>query len=669
MAVLRLPVALALALALAVVAPRTVRAGPSSRRPTAPPRAPQPARPSAMRRAACAAGARRCRAAWPAPVAAELRVGVPAGVPAQRWCYTKPPCALDAALALAGAYCRAAAVSVCAAACIGSGRMQAAMGCSRSPIRRKPGCARASYHNTACTGTHGIARAGAPSAQASASRSLKQGGVNQWGRPNNQCAMMPLMGPLQAMPAGYVPCTGNYPGPPCPACNTALPLAPVPIPANWGTPGSPSYVNPLQIPCTPPPGTPAFAMSWYRNGPTSVCPAGSSCYQCNVPPSAPPSNRNAPGSPGFVYGQFGQAWPGSTPCVYPTAPGSPALPFGINTNLCGGAGQQPCPMCQAVSSSTGLSPAPCVIQPGFFTCSNNGVTTSPTPVPLASPPPPPPPSPSPPPHVYTSSRLQVWSHPFNKFLGPGNSNPHKTGPFTSTSTDSTTRASQNRFITTTTTDATQVNTGNGHIKSQWTSTTSTETRHPTTKTFFTAFPSTTDLPVPTDASVPPAPPVCAGDQLQVQQVGSKNMCMSVRGSVSNGVFTVKPSKRPVVATRCSANSPNQRFTWVPTAQGGELIHTASKMAVSLVPSITGGVKNNAAVTVVSSNTGLAQEWLWENPATGGVIRSMLDQEFEITSTKVKGTSPVGTPVHMWHLTKALPLGAPSGEWAAVCVAN
>ena len=279
----------------------------------------------------------------------------------------------------------------------------------------------------------------------------------------------------------------------------------------------------------------------------------------------------------------------------------------------------------------------------------------------------PPPAPSPPAPVDKSSALKQWAHQFNKWIGPGQNNPHNNGA-SSTSTETTAQGTQSRYISTTTTDAAQANTGNGHIQRQWTTTTE-ATEHQITNKNIITFPSTEDLPVPTDASVPPAPPVCTGNQLQVQQVGSNNMCKAVQGSMSNGVFTVKPLKRPGVAMRCSANSPNQRFTWVPTAQGGELIHTASKMAVSLVPSITGGVKNNAAVTVVSSHTGLAQEWVWENPATGGVIRSMLDQEFEITSTKVKGKSPVGMPVHMWHLTKALPLGAPSGEWAAVCVAN
>jgi hypothetical protein len=272
--------------------------------------------------------------------------------------------------------------------------------------------------------------------------------------------------------------------------------------------------------------------------------------------------------------------------------------------------------------------------------------------------------------VYTSSPLKQWAQQFSKWVGPGHNNPHLiNNGASSTSTETTALATQTRYISTTTTEETQVNTGNGHIKHQWTTTSTDDVKHPVINTNILTFPSTEDLPVPTDSSVSPAPPVCTGEQLQVQQVGSKNMCMAVQGALSNGVFTVKPLKRPVVAMKCSSNSPNQRFTWVPTAQGGELIHSASKMAVSLVPTITGGVKNNAAVTVVSSNTGLAQEWLWENPATGGVIRSVLDQEFEITSTKVKGKSPVGMPVHMWHLTKALPLGAPSGEWAAVCVAN
>jgi hypothetical protein len=41
---------------------------------------------------------------------------------------------------------------------------------------------------------------------------------------------------------------------------------------------------------------------------------------------------------------------------------------------------------------------------------------------------------------------------------------------------------------------------------------------------------------------------------------------------------------------------------------------------------------------------------------------------EITASTKTGKSAVGLPIHMWHLKKALPLGAPKGEWVATCVA-
>jgi len=109
------------------------------------------------------------------------------------------------------------------------------------------------------------------------------------------------------------------------------------------------------------------------------------------------------------------------------------------------------------------------------------------------------------------------------------------------------------------------------------------------------------------------------------------------------------------------------MTWlrqVPS-KGGELIHVASQMALSLRDSSP--VEKNDAVTVVSTNVGLGQEWVWENPQTGGVIRSALNQNFEITQT-VKNRMPAGG-IHMWHMKKALPSGAPNGQWAAVCISN
>ena len=520
-----------------------------------------------------------------------------------------------------------------------------------------------------------------PRAQTSAARSLLQD--------KPKCFVGPYVGgPFTTpalIPVGYEACpppNPNFPFtppagcPPCPTSGYAMQPVPISVLSNYrGT----------VPPCTLPPGVPSSA---YPN--VVPCPYGSSCYVCNIAeprtiPGLPPPEWTKP-----YYKTMGMSsmWVGVTPCLYPTVPGSPpagppSSPLGgINGGNCGRPNSPPCQTCQAVSSTTGMSPGSCEIQPGFLSCTNqnlgtctklpNGACVYPAPLPPPPPPlPPPPPSPPPPPPpLYISSPLKQLTQQFRKWIGPGQNNPHLiNNGASSTSTETTAQGTETRWISTSTTEEAQANTGKGHIRNQWT--TSTEvSEHPITHKNIITFSSTENLPVPTDASVSPAPPICAGDQLQVTKVGSNhdNMCMGVLGGMSNGVFTVKPLKRPIVLMECSANSPNQRFTWVPTAQGGELVHTASKMAVSLVPSITGVVNNNAAVTVVSSNSGLAQEWLWENPATGGVIRSVLDQEFEITRME-KGDSPVGLPVHMWHLSKSLPSGAAYGQWAAVCLPN
>jgi hypothetical protein len=280
----------------------------------------------------------------------------------------------------------------------------------------------------------------------------------------------------------------------------------------------------------------------------------------------------------------------------------------------------------------------------------------------------PPPSPSPPPPtVYVSAPpVKIASQHFQKVVGPGHDNPHAiNNGASSTSTETTATGAVNNYLETTTTDATQVNTGNGHVVSQTTTTTTDTIGHPVTNTIINDFTSTSDMP-PDDTPILPGTPVCDSSALLVQ-LNTQNMCLHVMGALSNGVFNVKSTLlRPVVTMWCSPTSPNQRFTWVPRAQGGQLVHIASNLALSL--NITAPVKNNARVGVLSINTGTSQKWVWENPTTGGVIRSAVNQNFEVTNAKKRGKPTVALPVKMWHLNKTMPSGGPTGQWQSNCVA-
>ena len=290
-----------------------------------------------------------------------------------------------------------------------------------------------------------------------------------------------------------------------------------------------------------------------------------------------------------------------------------------------------------------------------------------SPPPSPSPPPPPPPSPSPPPPtVYTSSpHVKVNSQQFKKTIGHGVNNPHLiNNGATSTSTETTEHGTVTHYHMTTTTDGTQVNTGNGHIVHQTTTTTEAE-GHPVTNTFVRKPPT---LPSTSDESVIlPGVPVCGDSLFVIKLVNStaEGVCLNVLGAVSsNGLFTVKStSKRPVTTEMCSNKSPNQLFSWAPTATGGKLVHAASKLVLSLADNAV-PVVDNAVVTVLASATGLQQEWVWKMPKTGGVIRSALDQNTEITSQS--STNSAGLPVRMWHLKTSLPSGSPTGQWAAGC---
>ena len=398
------------------------------------------------------------------------------------------------------------------------------------------------------------------------------------------------------------------------------------------------------------------------------CPGGKyvpNCYSGGSPPSCVtcPANFYCPSTLGSLgsNGIFG--------------PGNSRLPAAIKN------GPQACPA-GTTSPAGSDSASDCVSLPPPPSPS------PPPPPPSPSPPPPPSPSP-PPPTVYTNTRVAVGSQPFNGKVIGGPTTVLSNNGATSSSTETTASGSVNKFVTTTTTDTN--GNGQGQVHHQSTTTDTTFIGQRVLGQRFNMPPPATTVPSPVpgkdyeqpadygtmiptdvnpstsdDAPVQPGPPICSGSQVLVQLKGPTNQCMYVSGSVTNGVFAVKTSMgRPVVLKTCSANSPNQRFQWVPTSKGGELIHVASQMALSLRDSSP--VEKNDAVTVVSANAGLGQEWVWENAQTGGVIRSALDQNFEIVQT-TKNNQPAGG-IHMWHLKIALPSGAPNGQWVASCVSN
>lgn len=179
--------------------------------------------------------------------------------------------------------------------------------------------------------------------------------------------------------------------------------------------------------------------------------------------------------------------------------------------------------------------------------------------------------------------------------------------------------------------------------------------------------STTDLPAEPETAneVPPAQPLCGGTAFQVANT-MKTQCLHVKGGAGAGGFSVSAVKRPVITAACTPGSPNQMFSFVPSAVGGMLRHDASQMVISLASNT---VTNGAGVYLAAPQTGaVTQEWAWSTPDVGGVIAAVANANFEITDSRVNAGADVaiGLPVHMWHLAQSLPSGAPNAQWVAKC---
>ena len=271
---------------------------------------------------------------------------------------------------------------------------------------------------------------------------------------------------------------------------------------------------------------------------------------------------------------------------------------------------------------------------------------------------------SPPPAVYTSAHVLDQTTGFGPKVTGGPTQHVLNGGATTTSTETTATGKVNQYVTTTTTDATQQGTGNGHVKAQATDSSTTATDHKQTYQKHNTHTTTTDLPVPTVASVPVAPAVCHGKSFAVQSGAKSALCMHVKGAMGPGGFVVSSTvKRPIITMPCTPGSPNQQFSWMPTAHGGVLVHTPSSLAMSL-SSVT--VSDGTGVVLVAETGAPSQEWVWNNPATGGTIASVANENFMITDSRVNADVSVGLPVHMWHLAASLPDGAPNAQWYANC---
>jgi hypothetical protein len=339
---------------------------------------------------------------------------------------------------------------------------------------------------------------------------------------------------------------------------------------------------------------------------------------------------------------------------------------------------------------------------------------------------------SPPPTVYTSTHVLDQTNVFSQKVTGGPTQHVLNGGATTTSTETTANGKVNQYVTTTTTDATQQGTGNGHIKAHSTDTSTTATGNQQTYQKHNTHTTTTDLPVPTVASVPvapavddydysaanrrpetghsqyscaelkgmysesdrPLPPdcddyghgadtppptvytsthvasvpvapaVCHGESFALQSSAKSALCMHVKGAMGPGGFVVSSTvKRPIITMPCTPGSPNQQFSWMPTAYGGVLVHTPSSLAMSLA-SVT--VSDGTGVVLVAETGAPSQEWVWNNPATGGTIASVANENFMITDSRVNADVSVGLPVHMWHLAASLPSGAPNAQWYANC---
>jgi hypothetical protein len=202
-------------------------------------------------------------------------------------------------------------------------------------------------------------------------------------------------------------------------------------------------------------------------------------------------------------------------------------------------------------------------------------------------------------------------------------------------------------------------------RSQTTDTTT--TAHPITFQSRIDHVSTTDTAVldSTSTTTPAAPGggICDAGAFQVADK-LKSLCLHVKGSGANGAFVLAAAKRPVITMQCITGSTNQLFTWTPSAAGGQLIHSASGLAVG-IPSAD--VYDGAVVTVITPADTPEQTWAWADATTGGgILASVADPRFEITDSKVNAGSSIGLPVHMWHLKASLPSGSPNANWAADC---
>jgi hypothetical protein len=238
------------------------------------------------------------------------------------------------------------------------------------------------------------------------------------------------------------------------------------------------------------------------------------------------------------------------------------------------------------------------------------------------------------------------------------------GGATTTSTETTANGKVLHYVTTTTTDATQQGTGNGHIKAHSTDTSTTATGNQQTYQKHNTHTTTTDLSAPAVASVPASAAVCLGKSFAVQSSAKSALCMHVKGAMGPDGFVVSSTvKRPVITMPCTPGSPNQQFTWMPTEHGGVLVHSPSTLAMSLASAT---VSDGTGVVLAAETGAPTQEWVWNDAATGGTISSVANENFMITDSRVNADVSVGLPVHMWHLAKSLPSGAPNAQWYANC---
>ena len=193
------------------------------------------------------------------------------------------------------------------------------------------------------------------------------------------------------------------------------------------------------------------------------------------------------------------------------------------------------------------------------------------------------------------------------------------------------------------------------------------------------------------AATPAASALCGGSPLQLSDI-NKNLCLHVKGTGAGSAFTIASVTRPVITMPCVAGSPNQMFTASATSAGGAILHVATGMQLTTVQDVT----NGAIVTLAAPGNSPQMLWQWQTPIAGGMLVSVANTQFEITDNRVNVgasvglyvqhvgasrysplltdvrvlyfPSPLPRPVHMWHLYKSLPSGAPKAQWAAQCSA-